>query len=276
MRIGTALASGAPSAAVLGTGALGWLRPQPGRFRPAHRKRWCPAHGTALAGRSGVCEPHSLAPVPPDSVSPDSASTCRTPPHSPVQSSSPAQRWRRARSQRLRSRIDQAQGLAGTASVSAQYPVFDGTFDAAASVALSHTSAFRGVWLYRPAVIGSVTCTPAVPNSSGSPAEVHAAGSTAVAHADLVLHATGLPQQSAGYFLCSQQTATVPLAGGGQGTLCLGGALGRFSNQVLNSGATGRFAFRVDVSSLPTPAGPRAALSGETWSFQAWYRDANP
>lgn len=171
---------------------------------------------------------------------------------------------------------NEANGVAGTASVSAQYPVFDGTFDTTGVVAISNTSSFRGVWLYRPDVVGSVTCTPAVPNSSGGPAEVYAAGSTTVSHGDLVLHATGLSQHSAGYFLCSQQTASVPMAGGGQGTLCLGGAIGRFSSQVLNSGSAGRFALRVDLTNLPTPSGPAVAQPGETWSFQAWYRDANP
>lgn len=33
---------------------------------------------------------------------------------------------------------------------------------------------------------------------------------------------------------------------------------------------------RLDRADFFTPTGSTAVLTGETWRFQAWYRDANP
>ncbi len=63
--------------------------------------------------------------------------------------------------------------------------------------------------------------------------------------------------------------------GGSQGTLCLGGAIGRLTQYVMNSGAGGRFSARIDLGDLPAPLGS-AVDPGETWHFQAWFRDHNP
>ena len=41
--------------------------------------------------------------------------------------------------------------------------------------------------------------------------------------------ATELPPDAPGYFIASTTTGLVPNAGGGQGDLCLGGAIGRFA-----------------------------------------------
>ncbi len=46
--------------------------------------------------------------------------------------------------------------------------------------------------------------------------------------------------------------------------------------QVQNSGAAGEITIQVDLTQLPTPSGPHVVLAGETWNFQAWFRDANP
>ena len=32
----------------------------------------------------------------------------------------------------------------------------------------------------------------------------------------------------------------------------------------------------VDLTRVPQPTGLAAALAGETWHYQAWYRDSNP
>ena len=37
--------------------------------------------------------------------------------------------------------------------------------------------------------------------------------------------------------------------------------------------AAGTFSLMLDLGSLPQPAGSVAAQVGETWRFQAWYRD---
>ena len=66
-----------------------------------------------------------------------------------------------------------------------------------------------------------------------------------------------------------------PLASGG-GRLCIVGApIARFSIQVMNSGAFGWFSTQVAVGAIPlSPA--VATQPGETWDFQAWFRDTNP
>ena len=68
------------------------------------------------------------------------------------------------------------------------------------------------------------------------------------------------------------------MPGGSQGTLCLSGAVGRYNGpgQVLNSGIAGGFELVLDLNATPTPSGPTAIVSGQSWNFQAWFRDNNP
>ena len=124
--------------------------------------------------------------------------------------------------------------------------------------------------------IGTAYC-PAVTNSSGQPALIAATGSTQVANNDLALKATQLPVGQFGYFLVSQGQDFVPNPPGSSGNLCLGGGslVGRYSLMVQNSGALGEISMVVDLSALPTPNAPFlvAAQAGETWNFQAWFRD---
>ncbi|QDV09748.1 Alpha/beta hydrolase family protein [Planctomycetes bacterium Poly30] len=121
---------------------------------------------------------------------------------------------------------------------------------------------------------GEVYCSPATVNSSGSSASIAAVGSDVLADNALTLRAAGLPPQTFGFFLNSltEGSATPP---GSQGTLCLGGSIGRFSASVLNSGAAGEFSLEVDLTAIPNNP-PASALVGEVWKFQAWFRDANP
>ena len=64
--------------------------------------------------------------------------------------------------------------------------------------------------------------------------------------------------------------------GGSQGTLCLGGAIGRYvgPGQIVNSGSTGEITLAIDLTQTPQPTGLVSVQPGETWNFQAWYRDA--
>ena len=93
---------------------------------------------------------------------------------------------------------------------------------------------------------------------------------------DLTLHATRLPTNQFGYFLNSRAWGFTPLAGGGQGNLCLADDIGRFNRSPQNSGPQGRFQLTIDLNAMPTPSAAVAVLAGETWRFQAWYRDVNP
>jgi hypothetical protein len=123
---------------------------------------------------------------------------------------------------------------------------------------------------------GEIVCAPAIANSTGWPALINATGTDMLAANDLGLEARSLPTQTFGFFIVSRTPASVLNPGGSQGRLCLGGAIGRYQNQVQNSGALGMIAMPVNTNALPSPTGPIAAAVGEQWFFQAWYRDANP
>jgi hypothetical protein len=127
-------------------------------------------------------------------------------------------------------------------------------------------------------LIGAAYCAPAVPNSTGVAASLEALGSSSLVEGDVLLTAADLPPNSYGMFLCSLTTDMVPGYSGSLGTLCLGGAIGMFSRpgEVNKSGGAGTIELALDVTSLPTPTGTVAAASGETWHFQAWYRDRAP
>ena len=88
--------------------------------------------------------------------------------------------------------------------------------------------------------------------------------------------ASGLPVGAFAYFLCSETQASVAAPGGSQGTLCLGGTVGRFSASLFQTGPSGTHTASIDLAQLPSPTGPVAAAAGETWNFQCWHRDANP
>ncbi|MCH8236321.1 MAG: VCBS repeat-containing protein, partial [Chloroflexi bacterium] len=122
-------------------------------------------------------------------------------------------------------------------------------------------------------VLGTSYCGPANLNSTGQSAVISACGSDLADGGYFMLHATDLPPSKFGYFLASETQAFVPFAGGSQGNLCLGGQIGRFAKQIQSSGASGELTIQVDLTQLPTPSGPHVVLAGETWNFQAWFRD---
>jgi len=123
--------------------------------------------------------------------------------------------------------------------------------------------------------VGTAYCQGA-PNSTGLVGEVVGEGTAFLAQNDLELVATNLPLQQTGFFVVADGQASVPLIGGGQGTLCVGGTTGRYLAQAANSGSTGTIRLTVDATALPQPTGTVMALAGETWNFQCWHRDANP
>ncbi|MCP3915326.1 MAG: hypothetical protein GY711_07205 [bacterium] len=107
-------------------------------------------------------------------------------------------------------------------------------------------------------------------NSSGAMARILAIGSRTIADNDFGLRTLDLPLHQPGYFLMSETQAFVPYAGGTLGVLCLGLPLVRFSQDVLDSGATGRVDLVVDLTQLP---GGTVVHPGDTWNFQYWFRD---
>ena len=124
--------------------------------------------------------------------------------------------------------------------------------------------------------IGTPYCDPAVANSTGVPAELGAFGSPVAAFSTVTLRSWDLPSSSFGFFLASRQQSFVANPGGSQGNLCLGGAIGRYvgPGQIKNSGVDGTFSLDLDLNQIPQPTGPVAVQAGESWNFQAWYRDA--
>lgn len=135
------------------------------------------------------------------------------------------------------------------------------------------------VTIYIPGVqggpIGDNYCGPSVLNSSGQSGVISAFGSLLVSANWVDLRASQLPASQWGMFLNSQSPGFVTPPGS-QGNLCLSGAIGRYSASILNSGASGQFSLQLDLTAIPTPSGPHAVTVGETWYFQAWYRDHNP
>ncbi|MEM9381853.1 MAG: hypothetical protein AAGB93_17995 [Planctomycetota bacterium] len=115
-----------------------------------------------------------------------------------------------------------------------------------------------------------------VANSSGRAAEIQAVGTPLVAENELYLRCVDMPTGTFGYFLTSTSQGMVMNPGGSQGNLCLAGAIGRFIANVGNSGSTGSIEVRIDVQAIPQPTGAVAAVAGQAWNFQCWFRDANP
>ncbi|QDV09255.1 hypothetical protein Poly30_48120 [Planctomycetes bacterium Poly30] len=125
--------------------------------------------------------------------------------------------------------------------------------------------------------LGLTGCT-GQPNSTGVGGRTQVLGTPSLADNTATVFATDLPPSTLGFFIASTTTGFVPNASGGQGTLCMGGAIGRFARagEVLVSGTDGRMHLELDLGDFPTPTGNTAVVAGETWHFQAWHRDANP
>ena len=102
-------------------------------------------------------------------------------------------------------------------------------------------------------------------NSTGGTAVMSYTGSNDLSNNDLVLWATGLPANKAGLFFYSQALTQVPF---GNGWRCVGAPIKRGS--VVFSNLFGDMNWSLNLNSLP---GGLQMHSGETWYFQAWYRD---
>ena len=93
---------------------------------------------------------------------------------------------------------------------------------------------------------------------------------------DVTLGAVDLPNGSFGFFQTSRQRGDVFPVAGSMGRLCLSGPIGRYvgPGQIRFSGMEGRFDLAIDLGAVPTPTGLVAVQAGDTWNFQAWFRDA--
>ena len=132
-----------------------------------------------------------------------------------------------------------------------------------------------GTTAYRALQQGIPYCSPAVPNSTGVSARISARGSHFRPDDDLVLRASDLPLDTSVLFLNSMTQASVPGAGGSLGVLCLGGGVGRFVRAIRSTEGRGSVEVRVDMNAQPQPTSTVSVMAGQTWSYQAWYRDTN-
>ena len=121
--------------------------------------------------------------------------------------------------------------------------------------------------------VGSVVCLGNA-NSTGAGALLRACGSDVATDNALSLEVTDLPLNQNVLFVNSQETILVSNPGGSQGDLCIGSlALGRHVNDIVNSGAAGTASLALDLANVPTNLALTAVVAGETWYWQAWYRD---
>ncbi|MCP3918790.1 MAG: hypothetical protein GY711_24855 [bacterium] len=127
-------------------------------------------------------------------------------------------------------------------------------------------------FLYSNPPVGTNYCGPAIPNSSGQGATIEGSGS-GVAGEVLFLTCTQMPTNTFGYFLAGQ-TQGFFNPPSSAGFICLNGTIGRFNapEQIGDSGVNGTIGLAVDTTAIPVSP-PVAVMSGETWSFQCWFRD---
>lgn len=125
-----------------------------------------------------------------------------------------------------------------------------------------------------PTTIGTNYCA-ANANSTGAPGALVGNGSDVVVDNDLHLVASALPNNAFGFFVTSRMQGFIQNPGGSSGNLCLAGSIGRFLQQIQNTAGTGGFTIQANLTAFPSPSGLGVTVAAaETWSFQAWHRDA--
>ncbi|MCP5024296.1 MAG: right-handed parallel beta-helix repeat-containing protein [bacterium] len=115
-------------------------------------------------------------------------------------------------------------------------------------------------------------------NTLGYHAKISTSGSVVVVDNALTLHAAEMVPNQTAIFLVGAQPGFVASPGGSSGDLCIGGVIGRFNafHQIRNTGTTGTIELTLDLGDLPLATGSVPVQAGETWHFQAWYRDGIP
>jgi len=130
-----------------------------------------------------------------------------------------------------------------------------------------------------PPGLGVSYCGPAVPNTTLASAVITAAGSATATANNVTLTAASLPLNQFGFFLTSQTQGFVAMPGGiSVGNLCLGGTIGRYvgPGQIKNAGPGGSFSLVLNLTQTPAGAVFASITAGQTWNFQAWFRDVLP
>jgi hypothetical protein len=110
-------------------------------------------------------------------------------------------------------------------------------------------------------------------NSTGVGSALGGFGSASIAADDLTLAVTNMPPHSSGRLFMGSSSIELPF---GDGRLCAGrGGLGQFRFPIQGADANGTFQFGPGIGDFSaghfTPLG--AIHAGQTWHFQAWYRN---
>ncbi len=167
-----------------------------------------------------------------------------------------------------------ADGLIGTRSVH----IADLNGDIVNDILVLSDAAPRISWLRnrRQDLTDVRYCSPAVPNMTGEPARISVFRGQGAFFNTYVLQANDLPTSATTLFLTSKVQGFQPVVPGSIGTLCLGGAIGRFvgPGQIQTSSADGAVRLEASRSMTPQPGGFESAAAGSLWFYQAWYRDS--
>jgi hypothetical protein len=120
--------------------------------------------------------------------------------------------------------------------------------------------------------VGDIVCI-GTPNSTNFAGALTALGSPFVADNSLALEVTCCPPDTFGLMVTtSSNGAPIQSISVGEGVLCIGNPqIGRFPPTMTT--ATGTAFQVVDLSAIPTNAGPATAVPGDTYYFQFWHRD---
>lgn len=122
---------------------------------------------------------------------------------------------------------------------------------------------------------GESFCDAQPMNSTGRQGQLTAFGSESVDRNGIALIASALPANQFGLFVGSRAFGSPMPISNSIGLLCLTGAIGRYQGpgQIQSSGTNGSITLALDLQNLALPNGTVAGIAGESWSFQAWYRD---
>ncbi|MEM9798819.1 MAG: hypothetical protein AAGA20_00750 [Planctomycetota bacterium] len=124
--------------------------------------------------------------------------------------------------------------------------------------------------------LGLAYCTPAEANSTGAPARIAAAGSAVALSNQVELTVSSLPPSSFGFLIAGKVQGFTANPAGSAGNLCLSGAIGRYvgPGEIRQADSAGLWRLAIDLTATPQPNGVVPVLAGETWNYQAWYRDS--
>lgn len=110
------------------------------------------------------------------------------------------------------------------------------------------------------------------PNSTGDRGFLRLEGSRA-ANTMKTAVASALPANQFCLLVAGDGIGNVVNLGGGEGTLCLGGSLGRYNSQITPTGAAGTVEFDIQPANIPFGVSFYTALPGDVWQWQVWHRD---